>query len=103
MADSQQTQSKASFPSEELFELMREQAKAIKSLKTELSKELKKEIANSTKQLESHQALQALIGDLPPPLHGWPISPDFALQLVRLIRDQKYDLTVEFDSGISTL
>ena len=103
MADSHQNKSEASLPIEEFSALLRQQAEAIKSLKSQLSNQLKKEIANSTKQLESHQALHALIGDLPAPLHGWPISPDFALQLVRLIRDQNYDLIIEFGSGTSTL
>ena len=103
MADSHQTQPEASLPIEEFSSLLRQQAEAIQSLKYQLSKQLKKEIANSIKQLEFHQALHALIGDLPAPLHGWPISPDFALQLVRLIRDQNYDLIIEFGSGSSTL
>ena len=82
---------------------MRQQAKAIESLKTGLSKQITTQIANFTKQIEAHQALQALVGDVAAPLHGWPISPDFALQLVRLIRDNDYHLIVEFGSGTSTL
>ena len=103
MTDRHKTQPEASLSMKELSALMRQQAEAIKSLETQLSEQLKQEIANSTKQLEACQGLRALVGDLPGPLHGWPISPDFALQLVRLIRDQNYDLIVEFGSGTSTL
>lgn len=103
MADSSQAQPDDSQRVEELAALVRQQAEAIQGLKTQLSKQIKREIANTTQQLEAHQALQALIGDLPAPLHGWPISPDFALQLVRLIRDHSYDLIIEFGSGTSTL
>ena len=103
MADSSQAQPEASLRVEELAALVRQQAEAIQGLKSQLSKQIKQEIANTTQQLEAHQALQVLIGDLPAPLHGWPISPDFALQLVRLIRDQCYDLIIEFGSGTSTL
>jgi hypothetical protein len=103
MADSPQAQPDASLRVAELAELVRQQAEAIQGLKSQLSRQIRRQIANTTQQLEAHQALQALIGDLPAPLHGWPISPDFALQLVRLIRDKRYDLIIEFGSGTSTL
>lgn len=65
-------------------------------------------------QPEAFQALQGLIGDtssrfgclngyLLSPEHGFPILPNFAVNLVRLIRDHKYDLIIEFGSGTSTL
>ena len=103
MADSSQAHPDPTLRVEELAALVRQQAQAIQGLKTQLSKQIKQEITNTTQQLEAHQALQALIGDLPAPLHGWPISPDFALQLVRLIPDHSYDLIIEFGSGTSTL
>lgn len=103
MANPQQTQPDPSLRVEELLQLVRQQAKAIESLKTGLSKQITNQIAISTKQIEAHQSLQALVGDVAAPLHGWPISPDFALQLVRLIRDNDYHLIVEFGSGTSTL
>ena len=102
MADSLQAQSTSSLRLEELAELVRQQAEAIQGLQAQLPKQITRETANTTQRLEAHQALQALIGDLPAPLHRWPISLDFALQLVRLIRDQCYDLIIEFGSGIST-
>ncbi|MCX5969542.1 MAG: hypothetical protein NTV57_18300 [Cyanobacteria bacterium] len=103
MVDPQQAQPDSSVRIEELAELVCQQAEAIQGLKAQLSKQITREIANSTQQLEAHQALQALIGDVSAPLHGWLISPDFALLLVRLIRDNQYDLIIEFGSGTSTL
>ena len=103
MDDTNKPEHATSRPMEDFTALMRKQEEAIRGLKTQLSNHLKKEIANSTIQLEAHQGLQALIGDLQAPFHGWPVSPDFALQMVRLIRDENYDLIVEFGSGTSTL
>ena len=99
---------------QELYELVHKQSSTINSLKKQLSTQIEKKILNSTKQLEASQALQGLIGDttgrlgclngyLLSPEHGFPVSPDFAVNLVRLIRDRKYDLTIEFGSGTSTL
>ena len=99
MADSSQAQPDDSLRVEELAALVRQQTEAIQGLKKQLSRQIKREIANTTQQLKALQALQALIGDLPASQHGWPISPDFALQVVRLIRDHAYDLIVEFGSG----
>jgi hypothetical protein len=103
MADQQLAHPDPSQQVEELLRLVREQSKVIQSLQSQLSKQITNQIANSTKQLEAHHALQALIGEVAAPLHGWPISPDFALQLVRLIRDNDYHVIVEFGSGTSTL
>jgi hypothetical protein len=36
-------------------------------------------------------------------MHGWPISPDFALYLIELIDSNDYDLILEFGSGTSTV
>ena len=103
MANPQQYQPDLSQQVEELLGLLRQQDKAIENLKTGLSQQITRLIANSTKQIEAYQALHALVGDVAAPLHGWPISPDFGLQLVRLIRDNDYHLIVEFGSGTSTL
>jgi len=103
MANPQQTPSAPLQQVEEILSLVRQQAKEIQELRTELSQQIAKQIVNSTKQIEAHQALQALVGDVAAPLHGWPISPDFGLQLVRLIRDNNYHLIVEFGSGTTTL
>ena len=42
-------------------------------------------------------------GEHLPGMHGWPISPDFALYLVELIDGNDYDLIIEFGSGTSTV
>jgi hypothetical protein len=76
-----------------------------KLLQQELLSQVKKEIANATKQLEAFLAVQSyfaggpLLGDM----HGWPISPDFALYLIELLEFNDYDLVIEFGSGTSTV
>ena len=114
MVDSDYNQPESKVGIQELYELVREQSATIKNLKKQLSIQIEKKILNSTKQLEASQALQGLIGDtsgrlgclngyLISPEHGFPVSPDFAVNLVHLIRDHKYDLIIEFGSGTSTL
>lgn len=71
-------------------------------------KSLKKEISNSTKQIQAFLGLQNyfISGQLPdmnPQSHGWPISPDFALYLIELIELRNYGLYLEFGSGVSTV
>jgi hypothetical protein len=83
--------------------MLQKQADEIKRLRSDLRKEVKKEALNTAKQLEAFQALQSLVGDISANFHGWPISPDFALGLVRLIRDHRYHLIIELGSGTSTL
>jgi hypothetical protein len=36
-------------------------------------------------------------------MHGWPVSPDFALYLIQLLEKNHYDLILEFGSGTSTV
>jgi hypothetical protein len=70
-----------------------------------LLKQIKSELANTTQQIEAFLNLQSILSgrfELPP-MHGWPISPDFALLFVRRILDTHYDLIVEFGSGTSTV
>lgn len=74
----------------------------LEQLRTEIKSTIKAEALNTARQLEAFYQLYSLIGDVPDSLHGWPISPDFALKLVRQIQGQDYDLIVEFGSGIST-
>jgi hypothetical protein len=71
-------------------------------------KQLKKEIANATKQIEATIALQSYFatGELPSinaERHNWPVSPDFARYLIELIELNDYDVIIEFGSGISTV
>lgn len=70
-----------------------------------LLKQIKSELANTTQQVEAFLNLQSLLSGRCeiPSMHGWPISPDFALLLVRRVLDKHYDLIVEFGSGTSTV
>ena len=66
---------------------------------------LKKELENSTRQIEAYISLQNFLtnGGLDPGMHGWPISPDLGVYLVNLIYQNEYDLVIEYGSGTSTL
>jgi tetratricopeptide (TPR) repeat protein len=57
------------------------------------------------KQLENFVRLQAYMGSdfIMPDMHGWPISPDLGVLLIRQIQSEKYDAIIEFGSGVSTL
>lgn len=70
-----------------------------------LERVVKAEIANSTQQIEAHLNIQnyLLHGEHLPPLHGWPVSPDFALFIIDLLSKRNYDLVIEFGSGSSTI
>ena len=104
MPESKRNQTEAGgHQSDDLFALVRQQSEVIQELRSKLSTQISNEIANSTNQPKAHQALQALVGDVPIPIHGCPISPVQALKLVHLIREESYDLIIEFGSGASTL
>jgi len=102
MSESKRDQTEASRQAEDLIAHVRQQSEVIQGLRSQLSTQISEEIGNSTKQLESQQALQALVGDAPSSMHACPISPDLALKLVRLVREESYDLIIEFGSGTST-
>jgi hypothetical protein len=75
------------------------------ALRKHLESTLKKELLNATKQLEAYASLQAYFGGefRLPAMHGWPISPDFAMLLLELVERNDYDLIIEFGSGTSTV
>jgi hypothetical protein len=102
MSESKGQQAEDSHNVEDLIALVRQHSDAIQGLRSQLSMQITQEIANSTKKLESSQSLLALVGDIPDSLHARPITPEFALKLVRLIREKTYDLIIEFGSGTST-
>ena len=63
-------------------------------------------------ELQNYRQVEALMGLLRwwdgdaqtlPPLRGFAISPDFAMELIRIIRDKKPKVVVELGSGASTL
>jgi predicted O-methyltransferase YrrM len=83
----------------------RQQAELIK-LRTQLSDTVKKESLNAVRQVEAFLNLQVLMngnGTTVPYMHGWPVSPDLALQLAQQIRAARYDQIIEFGSGASTV
>jgi len=65
----------------------------------------KREVENSTKQIEASIRLQHYLGPdvILPDMHNWPISPDFGVLLINLVEQNGYDGVVEFGSGTSTL
>lgn len=69
---------------------------------------LKKEIANSARQIGDFITLQNYFNTekftgINLETNGWPVSSDFALYLIELIEHNNYDLVIEFGSGISTV
>ena len=77
---------------------------AIDNTVARLGKSLTREIQQSRIQLESYIALNKYLdfGDVMPSLHGWTISPDLAMELVRLLESENYEMIIEFGSGSST-
>ncbi|WPL18989.1 hypothetical protein Thiowin_04091 [Thiorhodovibrio winogradskyi] len=71
------------------------------ALKKAQAKQQKQTLA----QLEDFVRLQTYMGQdiILPPMHGWPISPDVGLLLIKQIAAQHYQAVVEFGSGVSTL
>ncbi len=65
---------------------------------------LNKAAQNTIKQLEAFTTVRDYLwpDSLTPELHGWPISADIALYLIRLIENGRYDIVIEFGSGSST-
>ncbi|MEA5443271.1 hypothetical protein [Cyanobium gracile] len=71
-------------------------------LEGKLRHTIEKSCLNVVRQLENFQQLHSLIGDIPADLHGWPLSADVSLFLVRLVLQNRYSFIVEFGSGTST-
>ena len=88
-----------------LPELLKAQEVRLEKLESNLKSHYGKSIENSTSQLESFIGIQTYLtcDQLLPTFHGWPVSPDFALYLIRLIEANNYDLILEFGSGVTTL
>jgi len=86
-------------------EVKKAESSYIVDLRKGLESTLKKEILNATKQIEAFLGIQGYINgsDFLPDMHGWCISPDFALCLIQLIEVNDYDLVIEFGSGTSTV
>lgn len=89
----------------ELSQQLTKQGDDLIEVRNDLENALKKEISNATQQLEAYLGVQNFLnhGERIPGMHGWPISPDFALYLIELIDSNDYDLIIEFGSGTSTV
>lgn len=83
----------------------KQQADEISRMRKSLDSTLKKEINNATRQLEAFLDIQSFFktGEHLPMMHGWPVSPDFACYLIKLLEENDYDLILEFGSGTSTI
>jgi hypothetical protein len=73
-------------------------------LQAALAKQLREQSANTVQQIEAFQRLHVYLGDksVMPNMHGWPISADLGVLLIRLIEAEPYDAVVELGSGVST-
>ncbi|MBA1204438.1 methyltransferase FkbM [Pseudomonas capeferrum] len=86
-------------------EHVKKQNAELTSVRKALESTIKKEMLNTAQQLEAFLGIQNFLnhGERLPGMHGWPISPDFALYLIELIDGHQYDLILEFGSGTSTV
>lgn len=79
--------------------------KKLAGLQTKLQKDQQSQSKNSLRQIESFLRLQNYCGDrmVLPDMHGWPVSPDLGVYIIRLVEAGGFDVIVEFGSGVSTL
>lgn len=90
----------------EIAETLQSQLKQMGSnLQAVLNKNEETRSQQSLKQLEAFIRLQNYLGDdfMLPEMHGWAVSPDFGVLLIKLLERQRYDAVVEFGSGVSTV
>jgi hypothetical protein len=89
----------------ELSEKITKQNNDLIKVRKQLESTFKQEMLNATQQLEAFLNIQSFFthGEHQPIMHGWPISPDFALYLIGLLEKNDYDLILEFGSGTSTV
>jgi len=95
----------ADAPWTELVALVKKLQADVASVRRNVEATVRAEALNAVKQLEAFGAIAHYLnsGELMPGLHGWPVSPDFALWLIELLERNRYDLVLEFGSGASTL
>jgi hypothetical protein len=77
----------------------------VAGLQRVLDNTVRQELTNAVAQVEAHANLQSYLAGQPlvPRLHGWPISPDFAMLMVDMIEANAPDAVIEFGSGASTV
>lgn len=88
-----------------LINKITEQREHLTKLQKNLEGYFKKEMLSTAQQLEAFLGVQNFFnhGEYVPAMHGWPVSPDFALYLIELIERKEYDIIIEFGSGTSTV
>jgi hypothetical protein len=88
----------------ELQSQLKKQSQAMDKVRDTLTKSIKTEVTNATKQLEAFFGIKSYFetGEVIGELHGWPISPDLGLYLIQQLEATPYDLVIEFGSGTST-
>lgn len=91
--------------SRQILARLREQSQQLVAVRRSIEAAVRKEAVHTMAQLEAHASLQHYLdgGQLSPELHGWPVSPDFAVMLIGMVEANDYDLVIEFGSGTSTL
>ena len=79
--------------------------KKLAEVQSSLQKQQETHTKNSLRQIESFLRLQNYCGNrlVLPDMHGWPVSPDLGVHLIRLVETGQYDAVVEFGSGVSTM
>lgn len=90
---------------EQLAARQKEQIEQLTAARKAIETAVRRETANAVRQIEAFGNLQSYLarGEAVPELHGWPVSPDLAMLLVRTIEQEHFDAVVEFGSGSSTL
>ena len=88
----------------ELQSQLKKQSQAMDKVRDTLTKSIKTEVTNATKQLEAFFGIKSYFetGEVIGELHGWPISPDLGMYLIQQLEATPYDLLIEFGSGTST-
>jgi hypothetical protein len=88
----------------ELQSQLKKQSQTMDKVRDTLTKSIKTEVTNATKQLEAFFGIKSYFetGEVMGELHGWPISPDLGLYLIQQLEATPYDLVIEFGSGTST-
>lgn len=79
--------------------------KRLNEMQVSLQKQQQIQGQKNLSQIESFLRLQHYLGNqiVLPDMHGWPISPDFGVLLIRLLEATDYDAVIEFGSGVSTM
>lgn len=85
--------------------LQKRLSRDLKETRSAIETTVRRESANVARQVEAFLGIWQLLqtGQALPPLHGWAISADFALELLQRVLNGGYDTIVEFGSGTSTV